>query len=340
MRILILGAFNAGALENYYLKGLTLAGADCSTFDITNDYYKAIKSSLVNKVTNKIIPDFFFEAINKKLFQFLFHKQFDVILVFKGLTLYESTVEKLKSHTKILSCYNPDHPFRFFSPGSGNKHIIKSINYYDIYFTYAKKICQQLKQDWGAESYAIPFGYDDFERTNTMSVNDAYKNKWLFIGTYDKERMAWLRKIDIEGLNIYGDAKWSKNDDATNAYQGKPLYDDEYKTAIQNASGIINLLRKQNIEECSHNMRTFEVPGYGGLLIANSTEEQKSFFEENEEAIFFENSEELNAKLHFLSRNEHVVTKMKRAAKIRSEKSGYGYSYRSKQLYQILSDHF
>ncbi len=163
MKILILGAFNPGALENYYFRGLQQAGADCSRFDIAADYYAAISHSLLNKVINKLDGDYFSKDINKNVLGFLRNKRFDVILVFKGMTLYTSTIEKLKAHTTILCCYNPDHPFKFFSPGTGNKHILDSIPLYDIYFTFSTNISEQLKKDWNAESYVIPFGYDDSE---------------------------------------------------------------------------------------------------------------------------------------------------------------------------------
>ncbi len=343
MKILLLGAFDKGALENYYYKGLQMAGADCSCFDIAHDYYSAIAHSILNKAINKIDGSFFLKGINKKLFQFLLNKQFDVILVFKGLTLYESTIESLKEHTKILCCYNPDHPFKFYSSGSGNGHILKSISHYNFYFTYSKNICEQLKRDWKVDSYVIPFGFDDSDDSELRSIGSVYENKWLFIGTWDRERMAWLGKVHEGNLHIYGDEKWSshgtKNKSIAAAYRGRPLYDKEYKEAINNAAGVINLLRRQNIEEGSHNMRTFEVPGYGGLLVANRTEEQEFFFEEDKEAIFFDGVEELNDKLDFLNRNKGIVERIKLAARVRSEKSGYSYNCRSKQLYQLLSEH-
>jgi spore maturation protein CgeB len=340
VKVLILGAFNDGALENYYLRGLQLAGADCSCFDIARDYYTSISRSLLNKAINKLDGSFFLKRTNDNLFQFLANKKFDAVVVFKGLTLYASTIEKLKSHTGILSCYNPDHPFKFYSSGSGNRHILESIPHYDLYFTYAKKICEQLKRDWNVESYTIPFGFDDSDGSGYPSANADYKDKWLFIGAWDRERMNWLSQVQEENLEIYGDEKWSahagKNRPMAATYKGKPLYNAEYKFAIQNASGVLNLLRRQNMEEGSHNMRTFEVPGYGGLLIANRTEEQSGFFEEDKEAVFFDGVEELNEKLNFLDRNKGTIERIKMAARERSVRSGYGYSNRSRQLFQLL----
>jgi spore maturation protein CgeB len=343
MKILILGAFNQGALENYYLKGLQRAGAHCDKFDITGDYYAAISRSLLNKVINKLDGDFFSKDINKKLLDFLAGKQFDAILVFKGLTLYTSTIKKLKTHTRILCCYNPDHPFKFFSAGTGNKHILDSIALYDIYFTFSTNISEKLRKDWKTDSYVVPFGYDDADLTSYRSTRSVFQDKWLFIGTWDKERMNWLRNVHDPNLNIYGDGKWTtrgqKSKTVTSAYRGGPLYDARYIEAIQNASGVINLLRRQNIEEGSHNMRTFEVPGYGGLLIANRTAEQVAFFEEDKEAIFFGTVEELNDKLNFMGRNPEIVSRIKEAARVRSETSGYSYNNRSRQLLEKISEH-
>jgi spore maturation protein CgeB len=344
MKILLLGAFSKGALENYYLRGLRALGIECSCFDITKDYYSAIGHSIWNKVINKIHADFFFNPINRKLSEFLDGEFYDIILVFKGLTLYTETIGNLRAHTKILCCYNPDHPFKYYSPDSGNRYTLESIRLYDIYFTYSGRISEQLKSEWEVKSYVIPFGYDDSEQGDYHLDAAIYENKWLFIGTWDREREALLSTLKENNLNIYGDESWNnhsgkKNDKIINSYQGKPLYNDEYKAAIQNASGIFNFLRPQNIEEGSHNMRTFEVPGYGGLLISNRTEEQKGFFEEDKEAIYFEGSEELNDKLQFLDGNKTVVEKIKRAARRRSENSGYGYSFRSRQLFDVIRNY-
>ena len=117
---------------------------------------------------------------------------------------------------------------------------------------------------------------------------------------------------------------------------GYPLYNEQYAHACKNSLGIINFLRKQNLVEGSHNMRTFEVPGYGGLLIANRTQEQLEFFEEDKEAVYFGNLQELEDKLTFLSARKSLVETLKSQALLRARKSNYSYSHRTKQLSDIL----
>ena len=59
-----------------------------------------------------------------------------------------------------------------------------------------------------------------------------------------------------------------------------------------NASHLsLNILRDQN--ENSHNMKTFEIPAMGGLMITKRTKEQKNFFPENEACLMYQDLNEL-----------------------------------------------
>lgn len=343
MKILLLGAFGKGALEHFYVDGLKTQSNDITTYDIASPYYVRVSQSIINKCINKVLPGMFFMPINKALIQFLNAKHFDVILVFKGLTLFPETIKLLKQHAKLLCCYNPDHPYKFFAEGSGNSNIARSIPLYDMYLTYAVRIAADLRKIYNVNSHIIPFGYDNKSVINTVAPKDDIKNKWLFIGAYDKERASFLHKLAVKNLRIYGDLKWSSRNKFSTvlqeAYGNRSIYDEEYKSFVTMGGGVINLLRRQNIEENSHNMRTFEVPGYGGLLIANRTEEQLSFFEEGREAIYFETIEELKDKLHYLEANPQQIEKIKRAAAERSQKSNYSYFHRSLDLYRLFTSY-
>lgn len=340
MRYLILGAFEKGALEHYYVRGLRKCGTDIDTLDITAGYYSAIRQSVIHKAWNKLSPGTFYSPVNKKVEIFIDKKHYDVIIVFKGMFLFPDTIQMLKRHTKVLCCYNPDHPFKFFTEGSGNKNILNSIKLYDIYLTYSARIAKELKADFSVNAGVIPFGYDDDYTLQKMNADAMPVRKWLFIGSYDEERAAFINALNENNILIYGDQKWRDRTKGSsliqNSYQDRALYDTEYKSTISAGQGVFNLLRHQNIEEQSHNMRTFEVPGYGGMLIANRTDEQMQFFEEDEEAIYFDNTEELKSKLQFLSQHPDKIDQIKQAAFERAKKSAYGYTHRSHELNYLL----
>lgn len=340
--ILIIGAFGPGAMENFYVKGLQQFGVSVSTYDIATEYYSVITSSLFSKVVNKIAPDYLLKPLNEKLQRYLMNKQFEVILVFKGMQLFPETICSMKQHTKLLTNYNPDHPFHFYSAGSGNKNVLNSIPYFDIYFSYAAQITRQLKDKFNVTAHTIPFGYDDTNSLSNKTMRED-SNRILFIGSYDKSRAGFLNRIAHSNFDIYGDLKWKTRNrlypTLQKAYQQKALYGNDYKLAIAEAAGVINLMREQNMTEQSHNMRTFEVPGYGGVLISQKTDEQLLFFEEDKEAVYFDTVEELQSKMNYLINNPEKVKSIKNAANQRCVKSGYSYNKRSAQLFQILKNY-
>ncbi len=336
--ILILGSFSPGALELQYSKNLKLQGWEVKWIDIQLPVHRIKNKNLITKIIHRLNPEIHYATINKlvlkeaKIFSPLF------ILVFKGMELFPQTIRELKSYCKIICNYNPDHPFEHFSKGAGNSNVRESIPFFDVHFSYSNSICNQLRENYQTDAYCIPFGYD--ETLVSVKVNNHdIENQFLFIGAWDNERQRKLESISAIELQLFGPQIWAKKIGATHRinYHSAPQYEQDYANACLNASGIINLLRPQNMITDSHNMRTFEVPGYGGLLISERTSEQQYFFEEDNEAIFFEHIEELNEKLKFYSAQQSLVQKMKLQALNRSKKSNYSYRHRAEMLIEYIS---
>ncbi|MBE7170989.1 MAG: glycosyltransferase [Williamsia sp.] len=342
--ILIIGSSARGALENFYTQGLEKLGVAVETYSTTDQYYALLNKRLFNRVVNKLSSDHLYRPINEQLLQYLDKHRYDVILVFKGMELFPETIRQLKDHAVLTANYNPDHPFTFYAPGSGNKHITNSLVHYDVHFSYAKKITQQLQESYHKPAYCIPFGYNSNLPIPARSEQKSrYTDRVLFIGAYDKERARYLNKLKSDQLDIYGESKWKTRNlfrpYVRKVYRNRALYGNDYTEAVTSSMGILNLIRLQNLKEDSHNMRTFEVPGYGGLLITQRTTEQCEYFEENKEAIFFDSVAELKEKLAYLAAHSTEVQAMKQAAYHRSVSCGYSYDERSKQLLQCLEQH-
>ncbi|MFK7932749.1 MAG: glycosyltransferase [Saprospiraceae bacterium] len=266
-------------------------------------------------------------------------KKIDIIIVFKGMELFATTIQALKRYCQLLANYNPDHPFVFHSAGSGNANITASLPHYDVHLSYSSTICEKLKNQLQTPAFCIPFGFDDQVKV-PPSASKKVGNSFVFIGAWDRQRAQLLNRIEIENFKIFGNQAWKSRTVFKKSigrfYQRCALYDQDYIAAIPAALGNINLLRPQNLMEESHNMRTFEVPGYGGVLISKFTEEQATFFEPDKEAIFWSSAEELNDKLSYYNRQPTQLNTIKKAALERSQKSGYAYRHRVEHLHQLL----
>lgn len=339
--LLILGAVNPGAIENVFVRGFEKLGVNVVRYDIYDRYIQAISRSILHKVANKISPALFYQSINRDVLRFVSGKSFDAILVFKGMELFPDTLKKLKANTSLLANHNGDHPFVFFFPGSGNQNITDGIPLYDVHFSYAKSIVSKFQKEFNKSAFRIPFGYDAELKISGTPSADRFAGKFLFIGAYDQERAKYLDELKHPLLHIYGDNKWSQRNMhkpyLQSAYQNKALYGVEYRDAIHDSTGMINILREQNLIEDSHNMRTFEVPGYGGLLISQRTSEQQEFFEDGKEAIYFDSIEELRSRMDFLAENPSLGLQIKQAAFARAQGSGYSYDHRSSELLDCLN---
>lgn len=103
-------------------------------------------------------------------------------------------------------------------------------------------------------------------------------------------------------------------------------------SVIAKSYASINILRKQNLT--SHNMKTFEIPAMGGLLVTTRTKEQNFFFPENKASIMFKNAKELEKKISFLKNNKKIAKSIRRRGFLLSHK--HSYKNRAKYLFKII----
>ena len=338
-KILILGSFSKGALEHQYVRGFLNNNWEVEKLDIQISVHEQANLHIINKLTNRFFPDIFLASINKKAIEKAREINPLVVLIFKGMEIKAETILELKQHCKLVCNYNPDHPFKFYSRGAGNTNVLKGIPHYDIYFSYSKNIVNQLNNKFKVKSYCIPFGYDNQIKPVKFSEKNI-TDDFIFIGAWDMQREKDLTNLIDYPITLFGPTNWrnklASNKEMLSKLSTHSLYEQDYANACFTAFGVLNFIRSQNLIEQSHNMRTFEVTGYGGLLISQRTEEQLDFFEEDKEAIYFDELGELKEKLNYLQNNPNKVAEIKLNAHQRSLSSGYDYNARTKALIEKL----
>jgi spore maturation protein CgeB len=87
-----------------------------------------------------------------------------------------------------------------------------------------------------------------------------------------------------------------------------------------------------------HTTRTFEIPACGSLLLADRTEEHQEFFEEGQEAEFFESCEELLEKVRFYGSNESARKRVADRGYKRCQEGGYAYVCRLRDALNALKE--
>lgn len=334
----MLGSFSKGALEHQFSKGLRKLDVTVHEFDIQKSVHLARVQSNCSKIFFRLYPHYFLKPINREVIQVAKTLRPDCILVFKGMELLPETIDTLKAFTKILCNYNPDHPYAYSSRGAGNKNVTASIPYFDLHFSYSSRIVSGLQEQYKVQARQIPFGYDADQKPSGKKMG--LSQDIIFVGAWDKERAHLLNQFEKHTLKIFGPQEWNtKTKNTPNCksnFMDHPLYDQDYVDATHEARACINLLRPQNKIEDSHNMRTFEVPGYGGLLLGERTKEQLEYFEDKKEALFFSSDEELKTILQLIKKNAEAISAIKKNARLRAIDSNYDYYHRSKKMLDAI----
>ena len=204
--------------------------------------------------------------------------------------------QKYKSRragTKLV-CYNADDPVTTYSRGANRPWVTEAIPCYDLFCTYKPDLEAPLKAH-GAKSVAvIPFAWDP--EVHPTCLDAPITNDVVFVGNGDRHRLRWIKDLfgtpDFKRLKVTVYGHWARLNTrgAGTATFQPPIQGADMAKAIAGSRLSLNILRRQN--ETTHNMRTFETPGSGGVNVSLYTEQQNEFFPDNESSFYFKSRED------------------------------------------------
>ena len=333
--ILILGSNHPAALELIYSSELTKLGMRNKISGIQNIFLAYYTKSLVNKIIYRLgiskIESKIQNIVKAQVSEF----KPKSVLVFKGMEIHPKTLQWIKSRGIQVVNYNPDSPFIFSGIGSGNKNVTNSITLFDYYLTYDKTIYEDL-ENRGVNSAIIPFGFDSsgFNYKDLEEKDEVLK--LCFLGNADKFRIDFLEQLAQKGvkIDVYGE-NWASRKLHFNISIFGPLYGQEFWSTLQKYALQLNLLRPHNFD--SHNMRSFDVPGAGGIMLAPRTSDHEASFTESSEVFLFS---DLNGALQhiqfILNLSFSERNKIRHAARLKALEY-HTYSHRVMQLIEYLN---
>ena len=286
MRILLIGSSYVWSIERIYKRELLQLGHEVTHVPVQNWYYDFYFKSRLHKALVRLGLTRLQINIQNRLLAELDGQFFDLIWVFKGMELKPQTLKTLKKQTTRLINFNPDNLFIFSGKGSGNKNICQSIHLYDEHFTYDHEVKCKIESEFGIKCTLVPFGFDN-EVISIEELNEVEEIKAVcFVGNPDAYRTKILKEFLDQGLplHVYGH-DWQKLIKHPNLTIHGAVYDKDYYKTLRKYRVQLNIMRIHNLK--SHNMRSIEVPGCGGIMLAPRTRDHEAFFEEGKEAFFY-----------------------------------------------------
>jgi len=339
-KIILIGEFRFGFYEAAFSSSLKKAGLEVIEVPITftsvfSFLYKVeLYFTIIGPITN-----LFYKKLNK----IVFNNQPQLILFWRPTQITPFLVNSLKQQypSALLVSYNNDNPFgKEYQRGSGNlkrlwNNFISSIPAFDINIVYRKSNILDY-QSVGSKNTLlfppafIPSAIPDFEDID-------YKYDVVFIGYSEKKRINYLNCLIAAGVNvkIYGTGWNIQNLHPSYPYaEIYSVHGSGYFRCLR--EGRINIAFLSDLNEDVYTRRNFEIPGMGGLMLSERTEELLSFFEEGKEAFFFSTQEELLECVHFILANPAIQNQVRKAAKKKSYSAGYDLDSRVNKLLSEL----
>jgi hypothetical protein len=204
-----------------------------------------------------------------------------------------------------------------------------------LYCTWSRTLLGRLSREGCRRTALLPFGYDSDHHVAPPDFVVGQSATVSFVGAWDPQREALLTGLADYPLRIYGNG-WDRAPRRSPLWPRitpKNIYREELVAVIAGSAVSLNILRSQNMG--SHNMRTFEIPAMGGLMLTTRTEEQQRYFPEDEACLMYAGLDELRAKLDCVLRDAELAQRIrhKGAELVR----GNSYDERAKLLLEQLA---
>lgn len=340
MNILYIGELYQGSTCLMRMNALKSLGHNVKGIDILPRNSKLYK--FIDRINYRFSYRFDLEKLNSKIITEFRKNIFDFVWIDKGTRIFPETLKELKrinAETKLVHL-NPDDPFGQFR--TGWKTFIKTIPYYDIHFVAREVNVSEYLQQGAKKVFVYDRSFDP-DIHKPIELTEEEKKKYCckvgFIGSWAIEReksIAYLIDNGIE-VAVWGNGwqrgkYWNK---IKKYYRGPGLNGIEYSKAINGMEIALHFLRKENRDE--QDSRTFEIPACGTFMLAERTKKHEEFFEDGEEAVYFDNNEDLLEKIRYYLINQEKRIKIANGGRKKCLTSGYSHNERLQKLLTLLN---
>jgi len=310
---------------------------------IDEDFLPLQWSSFPLRVLRRLARPLFLQNYNQAVAAHAGNPALDFVLVFKGKMLQAATLENFRKHGKPIYCFYPD--VSFLDHGS---EIGECLPRYDCVFTTKSyHLADSGLRNLVKQMKLVSHGFDpEVHRPVILSakVQLFYGCDVSFVGCWSPKKEKLLATV-LAGcpkarLHIWGPG-WQRASEALRrCWRGRGVFGDEL--AIVYACSAINLglLSEAGGGTQSGDLttaRTWQIPGSGGFMLHEATEELARYFLPGREVAVFSTPEEMTAKIrHYLEHPEERAC-IAAAGHRRSVESGYTHERTAEEILQFHS---
>ena len=274
--------------------------------------------SLLSKVVGKIFKKTFLDDFNNEIIkQSCKIMKPDIICVYKGNCIYPETLEKIKQIGIPVFCIYPDVSFFDQDP-----NIPKLVPFFNYIFTTKSFGVEELEEKFNYTNTSVIRHAIDPRIHRMIDLEpkefDQLANDVSFIGSHSRKKDEVLKNVNNahpdKTIKIWG-GSWNKSEYniVKNRCENSTIYGDLYSIAIQKSKINLSILYEGSKTSKSGDLitsRTFHIPGAGGFMIHERTEEVLDIFKEGESVECYASIDELVDKIGFYLSHDHLRQKI------------------------------
>lgn len=325
MKILYAGEQAAGTSSLYRRWALERLGHEVVTLD-PNEY--SVRNALLRKVAFRLAAGPHAEKLNRDVLRLAKAERPDIFWADKVLLLQPKTLQALSAMGITTVSYMIDNAF---GPRQdpGWRLYMKDIPYFDLHVTQRDVSVAAYRKRGARDAMKVQTAYEPtIHFPSPTPITDKDRNREVsFIGTPYDDRASTLTMLSEAGLPVIisgNPRQWGRALTAQ-AYEAMfrigELYEQQYREAVWRSKINLSFLTRSNQDEYTH--KSFEIAGCGGFLLAERCEGHSLKFKEDEEAVFFEGTDDLIAKIRYYLSDEAARTRIAAAGRERAARDGY-----------------
>jgi len=335
VRVLFTGQYWPGANSMYIARAFERCGAIVRFLNETA-LVPAWESKHGRIVRRLLIP--LIEAEwNRQLLTLVDAFQPDLVYITNAHLCWQSTLEKIRRQKIPVMCFYHDVQWQ---DRTGSR-FSENIAGFDMVATTRCWQEPEFKAAGAANVVVVRFGYEPSVHRPVQLDRKAmhtYGADVTFIGTRELHRSVDLATLVSNGFpydfRLWG-GLWDGLPAVKQYWQKRPVYEQEIPIIYAASRIALHWVgwdphgsdQAMRIGD-QHNSRTFQIAACGGaLMLAQRTDEHRQFFEEDREAIFFDEVRELREKLDYWLAPERDAERKQIASAARNRCLKEDYSY-------------
>ena len=299
-KILIVGGtLEVGRTEEVYQRGFRAAGYEVKTCVMDQVSPWLDSRSLPVRVLRKLGEPWLLEPFNRQVRNEARRFRPDLSVVIAPKIIKPATVRALREHGPAITFFT-DNPLDSHRTHR-NAWQDSCLPLWDATLIWSHHWTKRLEEAGVRRAVFHAFCSDTEHLRPLPPPAKGPEYDVVFIGNWDDsgEREAYMQALGHVRLGLWGGDDWVRRAGGNLArfYRGRARYLD-IPGILGSARVALNLMRPQNVH--GHNIRTYEIPACGKLMLSERTSELPGLFAEDQEAVYFSSPEELRAKVDAL----------------------------------------